>query len=108
MILPEPVAEPTPSQIGEIKRAADARFAFEPDAPAHQLDEPAADRSGPSPVPPCLRVVDMSAWVNGWNSFAACSLRHADAGVAHGELELHFLAGAFELFDVQAGFRRAR
>ena len=28
--------------------------------------------------------------------------RHADAGVAHGELELHFLAGAFEQIDVQA------
>ena len=27
----------------------------------------------PRPVPPCLRVVDMSACVNGWNSFAACS-----------------------------------
>ena len=25
----------------------------------------------PRPVPPCLRVVDMSACVNGWNSFAA-------------------------------------
>ncbi len=24
-------------------------------------------------MPPCLRVVDMSACVNGWNSFAACS-----------------------------------
>ena len=27
----------------------------------------------PRPVPPYLRVVDMSACVNGWNSFAACS-----------------------------------
>ena len=27
----------------------------------------------PRPVPPCLRVVDMSACVNGWNSFADCS-----------------------------------
>ena len=27
----------------------------------------------PSPVPPCFRVVDMSAWVKAWNSFAHCS-----------------------------------
>ncbi len=27
----------------------------------------------PSPVPPCLRVVDMSAWVKGWKRRAACS-----------------------------------
>ena len=27
----------------------------------------------PSPVPPCLRVVDMSAWVKGWNSLATWS-----------------------------------
>ncbi len=60
----------------------------------------------PRPVPPCLRVVDMSACVNGWNSFADCSARHADAGVAHGELELHLFAGAFEQFDARAGFRR--
>ena len=34
---------PTPSQTVKVERAADARFAFEPDAPAHQLDQPAAD-----------------------------------------------------------------
>ena len=38
--------------------------------------------ASPSPVPPYLRVVDASAWVNAWNSFAICSARHADAGVA--------------------------
>ena len=27
----------------------------------------------PRPVPPNLRVVDVSAWVNAWNSRAACS-----------------------------------
>ena len=27
----------------------------------------------PSPVPPCLRVVDISACVNGWNNLAHCS-----------------------------------
>ena len=56
----------------------------------------------PRPVPPCLRVVDMSACWNGWNSFADCSRRHADAGVAHGKLELHLLAGALEQFDAEA------
>src|SRR5436309_3204267 len=27
----------------------------------------------PRPVPPCLRVVDISAWLKGWNNFADCS-----------------------------------
>ena len=40
--------------------------------PSHQLDEP-SEIVRPSPVPRCLRVVDTSAWVKGWNSFAACS-----------------------------------
>ena len=39
-----------------------------------------------------------------WNSFADCSWRHADAGVAHRELELHLLARAFEQLDVEPDF----
>ena len=34
--------------------------------------------------------------------------RHADAGVAHGELKLHFLAGAFEQINVQADLAALR
>ena len=36
----------------------------------------------PRPVPPYLRVVELSAWVNSWNSRPSCSSGHADAGVA--------------------------
>ena len=69
--------------------AATARCAdAEPDGERNVLPTPASLSSqiwppisstsrrqivSPRPVPPCLRVVDMSAWVNGWNSFAACS-----------------------------------
>ena len=35
-------------------------------------------------------------------------LRHADARVAHGELELHLLAGALEQFDVEPDLAAAR
>ena len=37
----------------------------------------------PRPVPPYLRVVDASAWVNASNSRAELLRGHADAGVAH-------------------------
>ena len=43
----------------------------------------------PRPVPPYLRVVDVSACVNGWNSCSLLLGRHADAGVAHREAQLH-------------------
>ena len=41
----------------------------------------------PRPVPPYLRVVDASAWVNAWNSRPICSVRHADAGIDDAEDE---------------------
>ena len=40
--------------------------------------------ASPSPVPPYLRVVELSAWVNSWKSLPICSVRHADAGILHG------------------------
>ena len=41
--------------------------------------------ASPSPVPPYLRVVEASAWENGWNSSADSVRRDADPGV--GDLE---------------------
>ena len=58
---------------GEEEGAADARLAFEPDRARPSAPPAAGEMVSPSPVPPCLRVVDMSACVNGWNSFADCS-----------------------------------
>ena len=43
-------------------------------------------------MPPYLRVVPLSAWLNFWNSRQA-RLRQADAGVAHGEVQHAALAG---------------
>ena len=47
-------------------------------------------------MPPYLRVVDVSAWVKGWKSLPTCSGGHADAGVAHREVQLDLLAGPLE------------
>ncbi len=88
---------------GEIKRAADARLAFEPDAPAHQLDQPAADREAQAGAAVLARGGHVGLRER-LEQFRRLLLRHADAGVAHGELELHFFAGALDLFDVEPDF----
>ncbi len=41
----------------------------------------------PRPVPPYLRVVLLSAWLNFWNSRLLASSRQADAGVAHRKVQ---------------------
>ena len=87
----------------KIKRAADARLAFEPDAPAHQLDQPAADGQAEAGAAVLARGGHVGLRER-LEQFRRLLLRHADAGVAHGELELHFLAGAFDLLDVQPDF----
>ena len=44
--------------------------------------------AGPRPVPPYLRVTELSAWVKpGIASLLFC--RHADAGILNAELQLH-------------------
>ena len=85
---------------GEVERAADARFALEPDAPAHQLDQPAADREAEARAAVLARGGHVGLRER-LEQLRRLLRRHADAGVAHGELELHLLAGAFELFDVE-------
>ena len=98
--MPEPVAEPTPSQTVKIERGADARLAFEPDAPAHQLDQPAADGEAQAGAAVLARRGHVGLRER-LEQLRRLLLRHADAGVAHGELELHLLAGAFEQLDLQ-------
>ena len=44
--------------------------------------------ASPSPVPPYRRLIDASAWLNDWNSRPIAVGRDADAGVAHGEVQL--------------------
>ena len=48
----------------------------------------------PSPVPPYLRVVEASACSKAWNRRADLRLGHADAGVAHRELDELAVVGA--------------
>ena len=43
--------------------------------------------ASPSPVPPYLRVVALSAWLNDWNSRLMPASAQADAGVAHREVQ---------------------
>ena len=44
--------------------------------------------ASPRPVPPYLRLVAASAWLNDWNMRPIDSGRDADARVAHGDVEL--------------------
>ena len=44
----------------------------------------------------------------GLEQFRRLLLGHADAGVQHGELQLHFFPGAFQQFDLQPDFAVAR
>ena len=85
---------------GEEERAADPGLAFEPDAPAHQLDQPPADGQ-PQPGAAVLAGGGHVGLRERLEQLRRLLRGHADARVAHGELELHLLAGAFEQFDVQ-------
>ena len=92
---------------GEEEGAAHPGLAFEPDAPAHQLDQPAADGQA-QPGAAVLAGGGHVGLRERLEQLRRLLAGHADAGVAHGELELHLLARAFEQFDVRAGSRRAR
>ncbi|MEZ5635634.1 MAG: hypothetical protein R3E92_00695 [Burkholderiaceae bacterium] len=65
-------------------RTVAGTFAFDPHRAPHQLGKPLADCQ-PKPVPPYLRVVELSAWLKLWNS-SASGRAQPDAAVAHGEL----------------------
>lgn len=52
---------------GERERASLSDFRFDPDFPAHVFDHIPGDAQAEA-VPPCRRVSDESACLNGWNS----------------------------------------
>jgi hypothetical protein len=59
---------------GDPELRADARRALYANAAAHGFGR--LQMASPSPVPPYLRVVELSAWEKGWNSrLLACSVR---------------------------------
>ena len=94
-------ADPQPD--GEEERAAHARFAFEPDAAAHHLHKLARDGQAQAGAAVLARGGHVGLGER-LEQFRRLLRRHADAGVAHGELELHLFAGAFEQFDLQPDF----
>ena len=49
----------------------------------------------PSPVPPYLRVVLLSAWLNFWNSRLLPCFAQADAGVAHRKVQQRAVLALF-------------
>ena len=57
----------------------------------------------PRPVPPNLRVVEESAWVNGSKEAGLLLGRHSDARVADGEFEFDFA-----VIDSAAAARKRR
>src|SRR3954470_16901828 len=82
----------------ERERTADADLAIEPDLPAHQLNQAAADRqpqTGATVLPSrgcvCLR--------EGLEQLRGLLARQADTGVPDRELQLHLVAGPFDLLD---------
>ncbi len=88
---------------GEEERAADARLAFQPDASAHQLDQPPADGEAEARAAVLARGGHVGLGER-LEQLRRLLLGHADAGVAHGKLELHLFARAFEQLDVQPDF----
>ena len=99
-ILRGPVPAPTPSQTVKKKVLPTPGLALEPDLAAHQLDQPAADGQA-QPGAAVLAGGGHVGLGEGLEQFRRLLRGHADAGVAHGELELHLLAGVFEQFDLE-------
>src|SRR5207247_675599 len=80
--------------------AAGPRLAFEPDTPAHQLDQPAAD----SETEPGAAVLARGAHVGlgeRLEDLRGLLFGHADSGVLHRELQLHLFPGAFQQIDIE-------
>ena len=78
-------AHPEPDR--EVERAADARLALDPDLAAHQLDQPAADRQAQAGAAVLARRGHVGLGER-LEQLRRLLRRHADAGVAHRELEL--------------------
>ncbi len=84
----------------EEERGPDAGLALEPDAAAHQLDQPAADRQPEAGAAVLARGGHVGLRER-LEQLRRLLRRHADARVAHRELELHLLAGPLEQLDVE-------
>jgi len=86
---------------GEHEGAADSRFAFQPDSATHELDQPPANGQ-PQPRAAVLARGRHVSLRKRLEEPGRLLLRHADARVAHRELELHLVACALKQVDVQA------
>ena len=104
---PRPLRGADAEPDGEVESRADAWLAFKPDATAHQLHQPATDGEAQarSAVLACRRHVGLCKRLEQLRRLLG---RHADPGVTHRTLELHFLARAFELFDLDPYFAVVR
>jgi hypothetical protein len=85
---------------GEEERAAGPGNALEPDAAAHEVHEAAADGEA-EPGAAVLAGGGHVGLREGLEELRRLFGRHADARVAHGELELHLVARALEQLDVE-------
>src|SRR5437660_7434921 len=97
----DPAGGPGGAQLepgGEGERAARAGLALQPDAPAHQLDEPPRDRE-PEPGAAVLARGRHVGLGEGLEEAGRLLSGHADPGVAHGELQLDLVAGTLEQTD---------
>ena len=97
----DPAGGPGGAQLepgGEGERAARAGLALQPDAPAHQLDEPPRDRE-PEPGAAVLARGGHVGLGEGLEEAGRLLSGHADPGVAHGELQLDLVAGTLEQTD---------
>ena len=107
MILPEPVAEPTPSQIVKLNVLPTPGSLSSQMRPPINSTSLRADREAKAGAPMFARRGHVRLGKR-LEQFRRLLARHADAGVAHGELKLHFLAGAFEQINVQADLAALR
>src|SRR4029450_805441 len=84
----------------EIERAADTGLTFQPDAPAHQLDQAATDGQAKPRAAMLARGghVGLGEGLKELGRLLGC---HPDPSVADGKLELNLLAGAFNHSDIE-------
>ncbi len=85
---------------GENEGAAHAGLALQPDLAAHQLHQAPADGQ-PETGAAVFAGGGHVRLGERLEQLAGLLLGHADAGVAHGELQLHLVAGLFEQFDLE-------
>src|SRR5215471_14594237 len=82
----------------EIEGAAYTGLALEPNLPAHQLDQPAADCEPETSASMFARGRHVSLR-EGLEQFRSLLGRHADTGVAHRKLQMDLLTRLFQQLD---------